>query len=255
MKTTMTSARPMTASLNLQTGLQRLKKKLPQLKALCSANSVVKEGSKPELVLRITRMQHHGGPGLCPKCRRPRLRFVYDDEEEDVGIDALPTLVKCTFVYYPTLRRCGYSVSYANRRSRHAVPLMDSPEGTLAAAGLTYTAGSRAVRGASARSSIPRSPSVTVPARFTSLTNAPDGRILVGGITINLRYQLGELGGVWLRESNVWSLLPSSRQAAEELIRTGALPPTSRRTSTSARSPGRPRVVMELEPEDLLELW
>lgn len=111
--------------------------KVPQLKALCLANHVGSTGTKPELVLRLTRIKHHGGPGLCPRCRRPRLHFGYELESE-VALDAEPTSVKCSFVAYPSLARCGYSASWSEGSAplRHARALADTPDGVLAAAGL-----------------------------------------------------------------------------------------------------------------------
>ena len=111
--------------------------KVPQLKALCIANHVGCTGTKPELVLRLTRIKHHGGPGLCPRCRHPRLLFGYELESEE-ALDADPTSVKCSFVAYPSLARCGYSASWrvGSAPRRHARALADTPDGVLAAADL-----------------------------------------------------------------------------------------------------------------------
>lgn len=103
----------------------------PQLKSLCEANSVAATGAKAELVVRLARMKHHGAPGPCPACKRPCLSFTY---RPDAGADltAPPTGVSCS-TQGRARRRCLYQTS---NTSAHAFPLVDSPDGALAAAGL-----------------------------------------------------------------------------------------------------------------------
>jgi hypothetical protein len=122
--------------------------KLPQLRALCLANSTITSGTKAELVLRLTRFKAHGGPGVCPLCSHPRLHFVYGAADQDIL--ALPRRVECTHVRYPSLHRCTYNVDYAAMGSIHANPLKDDADGDLARFGLGVPASASAAAALSA---------------------------------------------------------------------------------------------------------
>jgi hypothetical protein len=74
---------------------------LPQLKALCFVNKLMVSGTKSQLLERLVRCRRHGGPGVCPKCDQPKLKFEYPYPSTDVM--ALPNKVSCAkgimFIY------------------------------------------------------------------------------------------------------------------------------------------------------------
>ena len=112
--------------------------KVPELKALCRANHLMLSGTKPELLLRLAHCKRHGGPGKCPSCRHPRLRFEYEDVTD---LMALPIRINCSYVYQANKVRCRYvhSIQTLDSESKRmrSVPLVDTSAGTLAMAGLS----------------------------------------------------------------------------------------------------------------------
>ena len=107
---------------------------LPELKSLCRANYSMVGGTKPELLLRLAHVKHHGGPGRCPSCRNARLAFEYDDSADgEADLAARPSGVVCKFMYLSSRRMCSYRARYSSKRAQ---PLVDTDDGILEQAGL-----------------------------------------------------------------------------------------------------------------------
>mmetsp|Transcript_4357 Transcript_4357/g.7056 ORF Transcript_4357/g.7056 Transcript_4357/m.7056 type:complete len:355 (+) Transcript_4357:224-1288(+) len=65
-----------------QKKLQKLRCK--ELGELCTANHLMKTGSKDELVMRITKCKFHGAPGKpCPRCGYSTWLYNYPDDEAE----------------------------------------------------------------------------------------------------------------------------------------------------------------------------
>jgi len=125
--------------------------KIPQLQKLCKSNHLMfsgrrkrtifffissnqrHSGSKSQLIERLFSVYKHGGPGPCPRCKRPRLATLYQfdsatDDAETAATDSVslsheklanvddvdttrrqlePAMVECRKTWSNT-QRCGY---------------------------------------------------------------------------------------------------------------------------------------------------
>mmetsp|Transcript_4356 Transcript_4356/g.7054 ORF Transcript_4356/g.7054 Transcript_4356/m.7054 type:complete len:381 (+) Transcript_4356:230-1372(+) len=71
-----------------QKKLQKLRCK--ELGELCTANHLMKTGSKDELVMRITKCKFHGAPGeACPRCRYSTWLYNYPNDEAETMPDKI----------------------------------------------------------------------------------------------------------------------------------------------------------------------
>jgi hypothetical protein len=75
------------AEIELSNFMETIEKcTLPQLKSLYSVNKLMVSGTKSQLLERLVRCRRHGGPGVCPKCDQPKLKFEYPYPSTDVMV-------------------------------------------------------------------------------------------------------------------------------------------------------------------------
>ena len=71
--------------------------KLPELKELARANSLLVGGSKGDLAMRLMRVRRHGGWGSCPKCGDSKISFEYEEGADPIL--GMPGAVRCHHVF------------------------------------------------------------------------------------------------------------------------------------------------------------
>uniref|UniRef100_A0A0G4FI60 SAP domain-containing protein n=1 Tax=Chromera velia CCMP2878 TaxID=1169474 RepID=A0A0G4FI60_9ALVE len=101
------------------------KLRLPRLKALCQANSVLLGGSKDQLVERLLSVYRYGNLRCCPKCGSRKFEFQHDGESPT------PFALRCKHMKGMG-RHCGFEQTL----SKLTAKLRDTTEKDLAGVGI-----------------------------------------------------------------------------------------------------------------------